>query len=503
MNQVISKGKDTFHYDLNGNLIKQSQTGKTIEYTYDALDRLIAVTQEGKVAKYHYDPFNRRLSKNLDGQEELFVYQGQEEIGRWKEGAFQELRLLGENRQCPMLAMEIKGIPYTPIHDISGNIVCLLDHQGKVIESYRYTVFGESEIHSPSNQPRDRSTIGNPWQYAGKRLDEETGLVAFGLRYYDPSLGRWITPDPAGFEDGSNLYAYLHNSPFKHYDQFGEFADWRMGALGIGGIVGECWQDYKSFCIPITNKFSFNDPAFPIQHIDIETKLERDYNFRKKDGDPPFERTASYCVNDFIDPETGQNYNFPDLPANKLAVYMNGICTTRSKFEESMGYLGKLTGYNIKGVHSVSHGFITDALCYIDSRNNLIAFEGVRELHKVLNEFYTSSSADATSLLIDHSRGAVYARNFLMDYPPNLRYRVEILSIAPGAYTDENLCRSVQHYASSRDGVPYLDYAGRQRCRGTLTILEPHPDAPWFDHSIMSPTYTEHIEKHAKKYFNK
>ena len=65
------------------------------------------------------------------------------------------------------------------------------------------------------------------------------------------------------------------------------------GLLGIGGIIGECWQNYKSFCIPVTNEFSFNDPAFPIKHIDIESKLEIDYNFRKKDGDAPFERTAS------------------------------------------------------------------------------------------------------------------------------------------------------------------------------------------------------------------
>ena len=111
-----------------------------------------------------------------------------------------------------------------------------------------------------------------------------------------------------------------------------------------------------------------------------------------------------------------------------------GYNTTLSKFEESMGYLGKLTGYNIKGIHCASFGFITDdAICYIESLNNLVAYEGVRELHKVLNEFYTNSSADATSLLIAHSRGAVYARNFLMDYPPELRSRVEILSIAPGA----------------------------------------------------------------------
>ena len=60
---------------------------------------------------------------------------------------------------------------------------------------------------------------------ASKRLDLESGLIAFGLRFYDPSLGRWLTPDPAGDADGPNLYTYVHNSPLLHFDRFGLFSD--------------------------------------------------------------------------------------------------------------------------------------------------------------------------------------------------------------------------------------------------------------------------------------
>ncbi|WP_079978072.1 RHS repeat-associated core domain-containing protein [Criblamydia sequanensis] len=35
-----------------------------------------------------------------------------------------------------------------------------------------------------------------------KHFDEESGLYYFGRRYYQPDIGRWITPDPAGFADG-------------------------------------------------------------------------------------------------------------------------------------------------------------------------------------------------------------------------------------------------------------------------------------------------------------
>ena len=49
----------------------------------------------------------------------------------------------------------------------------------------------------------------------------ERGLIYFGQRYYDPSIGRWITPDPAGVVDGPNLYAYVHNNPLSMTDYFG------------------------------------------------------------------------------------------------------------------------------------------------------------------------------------------------------------------------------------------------------------------------------------------
>src|SRR5262249_11734072 len=41
------------------------------------------------------------------------------------------------------------------------------------------------------------SPIGNPWRFAEKRIDDKSGLILFGLRFYDPNVGRWISQDPA------------------------------------------------------------------------------------------------------------------------------------------------------------------------------------------------------------------------------------------------------------------------------------------------------------------
>jgi len=48
--------------------------------------------------------------------------------------------------------------------------------------------------------------------------------VFFGKRYYNPSTGRWTTPDPRGFADGPNLYAYVHNNPLTLFDLYGEWS---------------------------------------------------------------------------------------------------------------------------------------------------------------------------------------------------------------------------------------------------------------------------------------
>ena len=74
-----------------------------------------------------------------------------------------------------------------------------------------------------------------PYAYAGKRYDPKTGLLYFGKRYYDPSLRRWLTPDPIGPEDHSNLYQYVFNNPFRYRDPTGESIGGYL--LGLGEIV--------------------------------------------------------------------------------------------------------------------------------------------------------------------------------------------------------------------------------------------------------------------------
>lgn len=478
LNQLIATANDYFAYDANGNLTKWA--GKTtVHYSYDALDRLISLTIDGKTTTYHYDSFGRRLSKTKEQETVFFVYFGQEEIGLWQGGVCKELRLLGKEARSPMVVIEIDGVPYVPLNDLAGNVSVVLDLAGNVIERYRYTAFGEKEIFSPSGEFLTYSDIHNPWQYAGKRFDEESGLVAFGLRYYSPELARWITPDPAGFADGSNLYAYVHNNPLLYWDQFGLYFNVEV----FTDAIGSCCSGIQSFFHSL-----FGQPRPPqAVHRRVEDEYKkRHQRMRRKDE---FETTQEYQCNDFIDPETNQPFQGKETP-DKMICFMNGIMNSFSDFKESLMYLGKLSGENVHGVHSPTRGLVTDLLHYCGALGSNYAYDEVEKIHKIWYDFFDKASEQATILMIAHSRGAVYLRNALMAAPEWVQQRIEVLAIAPGGYIDPALSKSLKHILSDRDPVPLLDMFGRAKYRDSTKMLLHHKDAnPFFDHEFTSPTY--------------
>lgn len=213
LSQLKSDGEKSFTYDRNGNLINDG----TGQFSYDALDRLTGYESEKFKVEYTYDFCDRRIKKRkftkagLLDEEVDYLYVGQQEIGAVQKQQLIELRVLGHGKGLESaISVELDGKPYVPLHDHQGNCTTLLDLDGEVIESCQYSAFGQS--HEENN---------NPWQYAAKRYDQETGLVYFGKRYYSPRLMRWLTPDPAGFVDGMNLYAYLRNNPYRYVDPDG------------------------------------------------------------------------------------------------------------------------------------------------------------------------------------------------------------------------------------------------------------------------------------------
>ena len=91
-----------------------------------------------------------------------------------------------------------------------------------------YDEFGR-RIAAPGN------TIELPFGFAGGLYDEDTGLVRFGMRDYDPVAGRWTAKDPIGFAGGdTNVYAYVGNDPINGVDPLGLMDFWDLANLTPG-----------------------------------------------------------------------------------------------------------------------------------------------------------------------------------------------------------------------------------------------------------------------------
>ncbi|NGX40178.1 MAG: tRNA(Glu)-specific nuclease WapA [Chlamydiae bacterium] len=213
LNQITATPDTNFTYDPNGNLTHRLDSTEETSYTFDLLGRLTSMTTNDEKVHFQYDPFSRLISQTTPTETTHYLYDQEREIGAiTPSGEIFELKVLGLGIKGDLgaaVALEIKDKVYAPIHDFSGNITALIAPDKTLIETYQYTAFGQEE----------KSGEISPWGFCSKRSIK--GLVYFGMRFYDPSLGRWLTPDPAGDVDSANLYLYVLNSPLNRLDLFG------------------------------------------------------------------------------------------------------------------------------------------------------------------------------------------------------------------------------------------------------------------------------------------
>lgn len=436
--QITDEG---YTYDANGNMLTDGKH----TFVYDTQDRLIEVKKENRSIRYTYDPFHRRLSKAsfVNGKptthHERFLWDGQNEIGSIQEKKIQQLRILGEGLGAEIGAatfIEVDGITYIPIHDHRGNPTALIEAQTKEVkETYRFTAYGDA--------PQPRFPI-SPWRFAGKRYDIETQFLYFGRRYYNPSLGRWITPDPKGRHDGPNLYAYVHNNPLTHFDLYG------LKAQPHNNQHQDSSQRSLGF---ISNFFSL---LFPREFSTT------DYRNGTKD--------SNFQV--FVINGMGHNKQSADHNANYLSTTLGGVY--------------------IEPVYNLTQGPFdlprAAGEVYAGKKSH-----ATKDLQNAWKDYFEKASPKALIIQVCHSEGASCVKNGLLSSPEEIRQRIIVIAIAPAAYIPKELCLESFNYVSKRDIVPHFDFKGKMNCKDNTTILEPHKDAPLFDHSFQSPTYRQPI----------
>jgi RHS repeat-associated protein len=102
-------------------------------------------------------------------------------------------------------------------NDYLGGVNVITDESGARVQLTEYDPWGKVSRSEGNVDPENRFT--------GQKLDPESGLYYYGARYYDPDLGRFISPDsivPAvGDPQSHNRYSYARNNPVKYTDPTG------------------------------------------------------------------------------------------------------------------------------------------------------------------------------------------------------------------------------------------------------------------------------------------
>jgi RHS repeat-associated protein len=179
-----------FAYDKNGNLTSKTTAGGKATYTWDIENRLVRVDlPDGGTVAYRYDPFGRRIEKNVNGTVTAYLYDGNAILMEMDASGQTTARYThGPGIDWPLL-VEREGQTFFYHADALGSVTGLTDASGNVSKSYAYDSWGRP-------QGLEGSAPVNPFLFAGREYDAETGLYYLRARYYDPGVGRFLSADP-------------------------------------------------------------------------------------------------------------------------------------------------------------------------------------------------------------------------------------------------------------------------------------------------------------------
>ena len=119
------------------------------------------------------------------------------------------------NSRLPIAMTDKNNNRYYLHYDQVGSLRAVTNTNGNIVKEITYDSYGN--ILNDTNPD-----FKVPFGFAGGLYDEDTKLVHFGYREYDPETGRWLSKDPLLFGGGdSNLYGYVLQDPVIGIDPTG------------------------------------------------------------------------------------------------------------------------------------------------------------------------------------------------------------------------------------------------------------------------------------------
>jgi RHS repeat-associated protein len=236
-NRLTADATFNYTYDANGNLTRRTErsSGNFTSYTYDSENLLTRIDfPDGTSARYSYDGIGRRIEKNVNGQITQYVYDGQDILLEYSGGGTVEARYTHGPSVDEVLSVKRGAETYFVETDSLGSVVRVTDG-ANVAAAYEYNSFGKVTGQTGTTQ--------TPYLFQGREFDQESGLYYYRARYYDPSVGRFLSEDPMAFAGSANFYSFVRNNPTNFLDPFGlrpctdEWLDKLQLLLDLAGLV--------------------------------------------------------------------------------------------------------------------------------------------------------------------------------------------------------------------------------------------------------------------------
>jgi RHS repeat-associated protein len=247
----------SYTYDANGNRLTRTVNSVTETYDYDDADKLLSVSGGSNPRTFAYDDCGRTTAiagsggtttfgYDYDGKvtsitypgsvSDLFGYNGLgARVSSSGVNGSKTFRRAGIGVTSSVLGDGAKL--YTPGVSSREGGTSTYQHSG-LKNATEQTSSAQSQTASRQydafgNLTASSGTWQGPFGYAGSfgYQEDGNGLKLLGHRYYDSSLGRFVTSDPIG--DGRNWYGYVSNNPVTGADPNGLMAAAILGPAAV------------------------------------------------------------------------------------------------------------------------------------------------------------------------------------------------------------------------------------------------------------------------------
>lgn len=205
-------------YDVQGNVDVRSGLGVTHDYAFDYGNRLRSMA--GK-ATYVYDGLGRRVRDYTTGSKySLYSQDGRLMYASdLRQAKTTQYVYLGGSlvafRETPSGGTAAVKYQHT---DALGTPIAVTDAAKAIVETFEYEPYGQLV----------NSTLKDGPGFTGHVQDAATGLTYMQQRYYDPTIGLFLSIDPiTAHSDPVGMfhrYRYANNNPYRFTDPDGRLA---------------------------------------------------------------------------------------------------------------------------------------------------------------------------------------------------------------------------------------------------------------------------------------